>query len=159
MSTSSTVDAPDARLQAAIDLVAKTPGYESAGRELFDLRLRGKLRFLPDLADRGQATLGGQILIGPEALWGGTVGLAETLVHEHWHLRRQSVFAKTSSFWMGVATRQPVLRRYEIPAYGAALSFLVAVAARFPELAGEARSEQESVRASFADGYNGPLPF
>jgi hypothetical protein len=118
----------------------------------------GKLQFVPTLEDRGQATLAGRLLVGPEAVFSSVVSLAETLVHEHWHLRRQPPLEKTASFWIGVATGKPVMRRYEMPAYISALAFLAAVEAAFPAIAEEAQSEQEMVRASFATFYGGPLP-
>jgi hypothetical protein len=145
------------RLQNAVSLIAATPGYQSVGEDLYQLLMQGKLQFHPALGDRGQATLGGRLLIGPEALYSSPVSLAETLVHEHWHLRRQPPIEKTASFWLGVATGKPVMRRYELPAYQAALRFLAAVEATFPALAAEARSEQEAVRESFAASYTGTL--
>ena len=145
------------RLRNAIALVSATPGYESVGAELGRLLSTGKLQFVPALVDRGEATLGGRLLVGPEALYSSPVGLAETLVHEYWHLRRQPPLEKTTSFWIGVATGKPVMRRYEMPAYRFALRFLTAVGQTFPTLAEEARSEQEMIRASFADSYGGPL--
>ena len=147
----------DTVLQSAIALVAQTPGYETVGADLLRLLQRGRLQFVPTLEDRGQATLGGCLLLGPEALGSSPLGLAETLVHEMWHLRRQSPLAKTASFWIGVATGKPVMRRYEAPAYQSALRFLATVESTFPEWAGEARSEQEIIRASFDEFYGGPL--
>jgi hypothetical protein len=119
--------------------------------------MQGKLQFIPTLEDRGQATLGGRILIGPEAIYSSPLSLAETLVHEQWHLRRQPPLEKTASFWIGIATGKPVMRRYETPAYQAALRFLAAVEMAIPELAAEARSEQEAVRESFAANYTGTI--
>jgi hypothetical protein len=145
------------RLQDAVSLVRATPRFETVGDDLAHLLSGGKLQFIPTLADRGEATLGGRLLIGPEAIYGSLVSLAETLVHEHWHLRRQPPLQKTASFWIGVATGKPVMRRYEMPAYKAALEFLAAVEEAFPLLADEARTEQEMVRASFALFYGGPL--
>ncbi len=157
MSTLDAPRSPETILQSAITLVAQTLGYETVGTDLLRLLQSEKLQFVPTLEDRGQATLGGRLLIGPEALYSGLVGLAETLVHEHWHLRRQLPLEKTAPFWIGVATGKPVMRRYEAPAYRAALNFLAAVESTFPALASEARSEQEIIRASFADFYGGPL--
>ncbi|MES2459956.1 MAG: hypothetical protein V4671_05175 [Armatimonadota bacterium] len=151
--------APDSarRLQDAVSLVRATPGYDTIGDDLARLLTQGKLQFMPTLEDRGQATLGGRLLVGPEAVFSSPVSLAETLVHEHWHLRRQPPLEKTASFWLGVATGKPVMRRYEMPAYRSALHFLVAVESAFPQFADEARAEQEMVRASFAEFYGGPL--
>lgn len=145
------------RLQNAVALVSATPGYDTVGVDLAGLLSNGKLQFIPTLVDRGEATLGGRLLIGPEALYSSLVGLAETLVHEYWHLRRQIPLEKTASFWIGFATRKPVMRRYEMPAYRFALDFLTAVSQAFPDLAEEARAEQGMIRASFADSYGGPL--
>jgi hypothetical protein len=47
-------------------------------------------------------------------------------VHEANHLR-QNPLLKTVSFWGGVVTRTPGMRRYEQPAYQAAVDFLEAV--------------------------------
>lgn len=141
---------------AALDLIARTPGYEETAHQLEVRRERGRLRIDPDLIDRAQATLTGTILLGPESLEGDTLGLAQTLVHEHYHLR-QNPFEKTVSFWQGVALRRPVMRRYERPAYEAALRFLEAVARAFPDLAGKARREAEEIRATFEVHYGGTL--
>ena len=132
----------------AIALIARVPGYEDTAQNL----KRRTVRYVPELGDRGQATLTGVILIGPEALLGGVVGLAETLVHEEFHTR-QNPFLKTHSFWSGVFTRTPVMARYERPAYQAALDFLGALAAACPEYAGEALAEAQAVRASFTAFY------
>jgi hypothetical protein len=145
------------RLQQAIFLIRSTPGYDRVGGDLADLLARGKLQFIPALEDRGQATLGGRLLVGPEAVYSGAVSLAETLVHEHWHLRRQPPLEKTASFWIGFATGKPVMRRYEMPAYRFALRFLMAVAEAFPDLSEEARAEHEMVRVAFAASYGGSL--
>jgi hypothetical protein len=157
MPETDSVSDPDRRLRAAISLVSATPGYDTVGKDLSNLYDRGKLEFVPTLEDRGQATLGGRLLIGPEAVYDGLVSLAETLVHEHWHLRHQLPLEKTASFWAGFVTGKHVMRRYEMPAYKAALQFLAAVEATFPHFAEEARAEQNSIHASFAQFYGGPL--
>jgi hypothetical protein len=148
--------AAEAAIDAALLLIALTPGYEAVASDLSGRRARGRVRIVPDLQDRAQATLSGVVLIGPEALEGGTLGLAQTLVHEAYHLR-QFPLEKTASFWLGVATGKPVMRRYEAPAYQAALRFLETVAAAFSELASEAAHEAAAVRATFAACYGGPL--
>ena len=135
-------------IEAAIALIASVPGYEGVGESL----VRRRVSYVPTLEDRGQATLTGVILIGPEALEGSLVGLAETLVHEEFHTR-QNPFLKTHSFWSGVFTQTPVMARYERPAYGAAISFLEALARSQPALAQEALSEAELVRASYTALY------
>lgn len=132
----------------AIALIARVPGYEAIARNL----TRCTVRYVPELGDRGQATLTGVILIGPEALFGGMVGLAETLVHEEFHTR-QNHLLKTHSFWSGVFTRTPVMARYERPAYQAALDFLAALAATCSEHASEALAEADAVRASYTAFY------
>lgn len=141
------------RVEAALDLIAATPGYGEIAVDLRRLLERGKIRFAPALEDRAHAGLTGTITLGPEALEASALGLAETLVHEHFHLRRQSQLAKTVSFWRGVLTRTPVMRAYERPAYAAALHFLRAVEAAFPEQAAEARQEQAAVAATFTAVY------
>lgn len=141
------------RVEAAIDLIAATPGYGEVAEDLRRLLDRGKIRHEASLQDRAHAGLTGTITLGPEALEASALGLAETLVHEHFHLRRQSHFAKTASFWRGVWTRTSVMRAYEQPAYAAALAFLQAVERAFPEQAEEARHEQVAVAAAFAASY------
>ncbi|WP_395090086.1 hypothetical protein [Armatimonas sp.] len=132
----------------AIALIACVPGYEAIAQNL----TRRTVRYVPELSDRGQATLTGVILIGPEALLGSVVGLAETLVHEEFHTR-QNHLLKTHSFWSGVFTRTPVMARYERPAYQAALDFLAVLAVSHPEHAGEAHAEAEAVQSSYTALY------
>jgi hypothetical protein len=137
----------------ALDLIAATPGYQTVARDLEWLARRGRIRFVPTLTDRAHAGLLGAITLGPEALAGSALSLAETLVHEHYHLRRQSHFAKTASFWQGVFTQTPVMARYERPAYQTALDFLHAVARAFPDLADEAQGEATAVMETYAAHY------
>jgi hypothetical protein len=151
-----TVPEWEERLRQAIELIGRTPGYAEEARELADLLARGRIGFAPNLDDRALVTLTGRIQLGPEALDGPLVGLAATLIHEHFHLH-QSPFLKTASFWAGVATRTPVLRRYERPAYTAALRFLQIVAATFPDLATTAQGEAAGVAATFAAVFGAPL--
>ena len=146
---------PTERLDDAIALIARVPGYEGVAAELSELRVRGRLR-VANISDRGQASVWGTITLGPEAFEGGAVGLAETLVHERFHLT-QFPLAKTASFWGGVFTGTPVWCRLERPAYRAALAFLDALAAARPELADECFSESEAVRASFSAHYGEAL--
>ena len=142
-------------LVEALALIASVPGYDGVAAELSELRARGKLR-VANISDRGQASVWGTITLGPEAFEGGAVGLAETLVHERFHLT-QFPLSKTVSFWSGVFTRTPVWRRLERPAYRAALEFLGALAAARPELADECFTEAEAVRASFLAHYGEAL--
>lgn len=148
---------PEALLTDAIDLVERTPGYEAAGAELRAMAATGRIVLRPDLTDRAHAGLTGRIYLGPEPFADGSaVGLAETLVHERYHLH-QLPLLKTASFWAGVVTGTPTMRRYERPAYRAAFDFLEAVRATFPELAAEVRREQKAVLQSFEAHYGGPL--
>lgn len=141
------------RIEAAIALIESVPGYDAVARDLRHLAATGRIRFDAALIDRAHAGLLGAITLGPEPLAADPLGLAETLVHEHHHLKRQNPFAKTSSFWLGVATGTPVLARYEKPAYDAALRFLEAVAAAFPDLRARAESEHAAVTQNFAAEY------
>lgn len=143
----------ETRIAAAVALIAATPGYEAVAQDLVRLLQRQRIRFVPALIDRAHAGLTGTIHLGPEPLAGSVLSLAETLVHEHFHLRRQSHFAKTVSFWTGIFTRTPVMARYERPAYDAALRFLQAAAHAHPDLAEEAAAEAHAVRATFEACY------
>lgn len=142
---------------AAVRLIDGTPGYQEIALDLRRLLTRGDIRFSGDIADRAHAGVTGKIYLGPEALEGDILGLAETLIHEHYHARRQNPFEKTASFWLGVVTRAPIMRRYERPAYCEAVAFLTAVAAAFPDLADAARSERDAVAATFAASYGASL--
>ena len=144
-----------ALLDEALALIGSVPGYEAVAAQLAGLRARGRLR-VEEISDRGTASVWGVITLGPEAFEGGLVGLAETLVHERFHLT-QFPLARTVSFWGGVLTWTPVWRRLERPAYRAALDFLAALAAARPELAEECSSEAESVRAAFLAHYGAAL--
>ena len=141
------------RVDEAVRLIAATPGYADVARDLERIGARGGIRFAPALADRAHAGLLGTITLGPEALEGSVLSLAQTLVHEHYHLRRQTPFHKTASFWAGVFTGRPVMQAYEHPAYRAALDFLEAIARAFPEHADEAVAERQAVAASLRAHY------
>lgn len=145
-----------AKVEAAIGLIAAVPGYEGEAESLSGLLAAGRIRFVPALADRAQATLTGVILLGPEALSSNLLSLAETLVHEQHH-RRQFPLLKTASFWAGVVTGTHVMRRYERPAYEAALRFLEAAERALPGWAAEARAERRAVAASFQTHYGDVL--
>jgi len=140
-------------VQAALDLIVATPGYEGVADDLARLDRAGRIRYAATLEDRAHAGQLGTITLGPEALATGPLSLAETLVHEHFHLKRQNPFHKTVSFWSGIATRTPIMARYERAAYWAALDFLHAVAQARPDLADEARQEAVAVEATFAACY------
>jgi hypothetical protein len=140
------------QITEAMALIASVPGYASVAERL----TRRTIRFVPTLIDRGEARLSGVILIGPEALLGSTIGLAETLVHEEFHTR-QNPLLKTHSFWSGIFTKTPVMARYERPAYQAALDFLSALAVAHPQLTAEASAEAEAIRASFLTNYQSAI--
>lgn len=146
----------EAKLRDALRLIAATPGYDGVAKKLAVLAFRGRIRFHHSLEDRAHAGLLGTITLGPEALESGVLSLAQTLVHEHFHLR-QNPFLKTVSFWGGVVSRTPVMRRYERPAYRAAFDFLETVKAAFPHLAEEARAEQTAIQQVFAACFGGEL--
>jgi hypothetical protein len=69
----------------------------------------------------------------------------------------QNPLLKTASFWGGVLTRTPVMRRYEQPAYQSAVDFLEAVRRTHPHLADEAQAEQNAIRQVFAADFDGAL--
>ena len=143
-------------LEQAIAIIAITPGYAPAAQALRRLMARGRIRFHAELEDRAQAGLTKTITLGPEAMESHPVSLAQTLVHELFHLH-QNPLLKTVSFWSGVATRTPVMRRYEQPAYRAAYDFLEAVKSSQPDFAEIAQSEQEAIQQVFARDYGGGL--
>ena len=143
-------------LSEALRLIQATPGYEETGVRLAQLASEGRIRLDRELQDRAQAGLLGTITLGPEAATAGALSLAQTLVHEQYHLR-QNPLLKTASFWTGVMTRTPVMRRYEQPAYQAAVDFLEAVKRAHPHLAGEANAEQAAVRQVFAQDFGATL--
>ena len=140
----------------AIALIARVSDYESVATDLTQLWESGKIRYIPTLQDRGQANLLGSITLGPEPFEGSIVGLAETLVHEHFHLG-QNPFLKTTSFWSGVVTRTNVMRRYEAPAYRAGVDFLLALARQFPSYQAEAQTEINAIRETFASEFGTQL--
>lgn len=145
-----------AALPEALRLIQSTPGYAEIGVRLAQMSSEGRLRVDPELEDRAQTGLTGIITLGLEAAEASPLSLAQTLVHEHYHLR-QNPLLKTSSFWGGVLTHTPVMRRYEQPAYQAALDFLEAVKTAHPLLAREAEAEQTAVRQVFTIGFGGTL--
>ena len=145
-----------ASLQEALHIVRVTPGYATVGVELSQLASQGRIDFDPDLEDRAHASLSGTLRLGPEAVQSSPLSLAQTLVHEHFHLC-QNPFLKTLSFWSGVASGTPVMRRYEKPAYRAAHDFLEAVKRARPELSKEAESEQRAIRQVFASVFGAEL--
>jgi hypothetical protein len=143
-------------LPEALALIRATPGYERIGEELSTLHARRRIRLDENTEDRAYAGLLGTITLGPEAIGASPLSLAQTLVHEQFHLH-QNPLLKSPSFWIGKVTRTPVMRRYERPAYAAAAAFLQAVARAHPHLAVEATFEERAIRQVFAEDYGGSL--
>jgi hypothetical protein len=56
-----------------------------------------------------------------------------------------------------MVTRAPLMRRYEQPAYQAAIDFLETVRWAHPHLAQEAEAERDAVRQVFATGFGATL--
>lgn len=144
------------RLQEALRIIGSTPNYSEVAVELAQLASEDKVQFNPALADRAQATLLGSIMLGPEAMSSSPLSLAQTLVHEHFHLH-QNPFLKTLSFWSGIVRGAPVMKHYEQPAYQAAQDFLEAVKRARPDLAVEAEGEQRAIQQVFKISYGGSL--
>lgn len=136
----------------ALHLIQTTPGYTEIGVRLAQLASEGRIRLDMELEDRAQAGLLGTITLGPEAAEASPLSLAQTLVHEDHHLR-QNPLLKTASFWSGILTRTPVMRRYEQPAYQVAIDFLEAAKQAHPHLADAAQREQNAVRQVFAADF------
>lgn len=136
----------------ALRIIHATPGYADIGHQLSSLHSRGRIRVDSTLEDRAQASLFGRIILGPEVFESNAVSIAQTLVHECFHLR-QNPFLKTVSFWCGIATRSALMKRYEQPAYCAALEFLEAVKETQQSLAHDAEREQIAVRQVFASCF------
>ncbi len=146
-----------ARVRAALELMNRVPGYEPVAADVERRLASGRVRFDRGMEDRGVAGLSGRIYLGREALYSSPLSLAETLVHEHYHLRHQFPLEKTASFWSGVFTGTPVMRRFERPAYRASADFLRAAAAALPEWAEAARHEAAAVAATYAAEYGESL--
>jgi hypothetical protein len=127
------------------------------GVELAQMASENQIRVNPDMEDRAQAGLLGIMTLGPEATEGSPLSLAQTLVHEHFHMRRQNPLLKSLSFWSGVVSRTNVMKRYEQPAYQAAYDFLEAVKQAHPSMAKEIEAEQSAISQVFAIEYGGPL--
>ena len=143
-------------LNAAIDLVRRTPGYQKIGVELAQLASDGRIRFDAKMEDRAQTALSGIITLGEEATSSSALSLAQTLVHERYHLH-QNPLLKTVSFWGGIVSRTPVMARYEKPAYRAAYNFLEAAKKAHLHLAGEAQSEQNAIAQVYETSFGAPL--
>ena len=143
-----------AKISEAITLVRRTPGYAAVAQELAQLLADGKIRYYPTLNDRAHTGLTGNVTLGPEPFEdsGTVLGLAETLVHERFHLH-QSPLEKTASFWTGIFTKSDAMIRYERPAYQAAQAFLEAYKAAHPQDLDLADAELYAVRATFQTSY------
>ena len=142
--------------QEALHIIRTTPRYAPVAVKLAQMASDNRIHINPHLEDRAHAGLLGTITLGPEAVESSALSLAQTLVHEHFHLRQHPLL-KTVSFWSGVATRTPVMKRYEQPAYQAAMDFLEATKRAHPPLASEAEVEQNAIRQVFAAGFGGTL--
>lgn len=139
-------------IQQALRLIQSTPGYVEMGVRLAQLASEGHIRVDMNLPDRAQTSLRGIITLGAEAAQSSALSLAQTLVHEYHHLH-QNPLLKTASFWAGFLTRTPVMRRYEQPAYQAAIDFLEAVKTAHPRLSDEVQAEQNAIRQVFAADF------
>lgn len=146
---------PDS-LHEALRLIRTTPGYAEVGVELAQMVSENRIRVDSALDDRAHAGLLGSITLGPEAIEASPLSLAQTLVHEHFHLR-QNPLQKTVSFWSVVVSRTPVMKRYEQPAYRAAFDFLEAVKRAHPHLVQEAEAEQAAIAQVFEIGFGESL--
>ena len=144
------------QFQQAIRLIQSTPGYVEIGVALAQMASENRIRVDGNLEDRAQAGLLGTITLGPEAVESSALSLAQTLVHEHFHLR-QNPLQKTVSFWSGVLSLSPVMKRYEQPAYQAGIDFLEAVKRKHPHLTDEADNEQAEIRQIFELDFGGIL--
>lgn len=142
--------------QAALRILRATPGYAPVALELAQLADEGRIHLDAALEDRAQAGLFGALTLGPEATGGSPLSLAQTLVHEHFHLR-QNPLLKTLSFWSGVVQGAPAMKRYERPAYLAAHDFLEVVKRVCPELSTEAEAEQRAISQVFATTFGAAL--
>jgi hypothetical protein len=151
-----TASSHDIALQTAIELIAQVPGYEDTAARLAQLLTSGKIRVIATLEDRGHAGLLGGIALGLEPFESVPVGLAETLVHEHYHLGQHPLL-KTTSFWAGVFTRTNIMQRYEAPAYRASADFLRALSAHFPLYTDEAENEIAAICQTFESEYGKSL--
>lgn len=146
------------KITDAIGLVRRTPGYAEIAQELAQLLADGKIRYHDSLEDRAHAGLLGTITLGAEpfAPHMTVLGLAETLVHERFHLH-QNPLEKTASFWTGLLKKADPMIAYERPAYQAAADFLQAFRAAHPHGADEADAELVAVRDTFESSYGETL--
>ena len=145
------------RTAQAVELIRSVEGYHAVADDLELWQRRRAVRYVATLVDRAQTTLSGLLVIGPEPFDGPLISLGETLVHEHFHRFRQGHLAKTTSFWIGVATRSPVMARYERPAWRAGLAFVRAARAQHAWDALECDAEEIAILRSFEHHYRMPL--
>lgn len=148
---------PSSEIEAALRLIRATPGYIEVAVDLAQMASENLIRLDPTLEDRAHAGLLGTLTLGPQAAEGSPLSLAQTLVHEHFHLYGQSPWLKTLSFWIGVGTGTHVMRRYERPAYLAAHEFLEVVKRAHPNMNAEAQAEQRAIRQVFEASFGGAL--
>ncbi len=145
------------RVADAIARIGSVPGYEHVSAQLTTLLESGHILHDSDLSDRAVVEWTGRMILGEEPFEGPRVGLEETLVHEHHHRHRQANLLKSASFWAGIATRTPVMARYERPAYRAALKYLAEVARSRPDDHDDALREANAVRRTWDIVYGMPL--
>jgi len=145
------------QIAEAIAIISEVPGYEAVAAHLGNWQSRGRIKVNPRLPDRARAGLWGCITLGPETLASPPLSVAQTLVHEHFHLTRQHPLLKSVSFWMGVFTRSHPMLRYERPAYLAAWRFLEAAARAQPALGPLARAERAAIQQVFQSGFGATL--
>ncbi|MGO8670738.1 MAG: hypothetical protein ACLQVD_05160 [Capsulimonadaceae bacterium] len=148
---------PEIKIQAAVSLIRSVPGYAGTAARI----LRVGVRYVPGLVDRGQTTLRGRILVGPQALGPSNwmepallIGLCGTLVHEEYHTR-QPLILKTVSTWAALLSGAHPMARYEWAAYDAQLGFLKALREARPDLTDLIRQEYAEVLRS-AERHYGP---
>jgi hypothetical protein len=142
-------------LNEAIHIIRMTPGYAAVGADLSQIASQKRIRIDSSLDARAETRLSGAIVLGAEALASSPPSLAQTLVHEHFHLRRQHPLQKTVSFLSGVFSKSHVMKRFEQPAYQAANDLLEAVKMAQPALLVEANAEQAAIRQVFATDFGG----
>ena len=145
------------QITEAIALISEVPGYEAVAAHLENWQSRGRIKVNLRLPDRARAGLWGTITLGPEILASPPLSVAQTLVHEHFHIKKQHPLLKSFSFWMGVFTRTHPMLRYERPAYTAALCFLKAAELAYPTMAPLARAETAAIRQVFQSGFGATL--
>lgn len=146
-----------AQCRDAIALIRRTSGYTDVADDLDAWFASLDVIYDPNLPDRAQVSVLGTLILGPEPFEPPLLGLAETLVHEHHHRFRQHHLQKTVSVWAGIATRTPVMARYERPAWRAALAFVQTVRQHQVCDPAECDAEEHAIRTSWEIHYQIPL--